>query len=62
MNYIKLHDIDNDKNIVLVNFNQVLYFTKDVYSKHTILFFEDRRTLFVLETIEEIENKIKEAK
>ena len=60
MNYIKLHDID--KNIVLVNFNQVLYFTKDVYSKHTILFFGDRRTLFILETIEEIENKIKEAK
>lgn len=60
INYIKLHDID--KNIVLVNFNQVLYFTKDVYSKHTILFFEDRRTLLILETIEEIENKIKETK
>ncbi len=60
MNYIKLHDID--KNIVLVNFNQVLYFTKDVYSNHTIFFFEDRRTLFIFETIEEIENKIKETK
>ena len=60
MNYIKLHDID--KKIVLVNFNQVLYFIREVYSRYTILFFEDRRTLLILETIEEIENKIKETK
>ncbi len=56
MNYIKVHDTNH--NLLLINLNKVLYFYRDIYSKHVCINFENKQTLFILETMEEITTKI----